>query len=697
MNSYSLSIRQMMTGLVILIAILLLGLMIMIWQMSLEVKANLIAINDFELTSFKVKDIRYHTVQVQQFLTDVALTHNIDGVERAREHEKSAQILFTELMQLLPKRKEEIGKTSIKLKEMQRVGELMVNAYIRQGKDAGNALMQQPATGFDDLSLMVQAGVDQILKDLEKSLKQHADLSLNEKKLVNHSVRIQLITFVLIFLIIVIAILFVGRRIREMFNLLDEVFLKLSQGDLIFRVKTRYGGEIGKIAHMANHFIENFGGTVRKFIKINEQISSSTAENYVNAHDTAIGINKQSQQIEDISLAINQFNSSISHLSEATISTSNLAQDMAKLVQSGSDSIHTAVESMNQVTERSGTSTEILKALGQRSTEIGKIAEVIKDIAAQTNLLALNAAIEAARAGDQGRGFAVVADEVRQLAVKTSQATGRITEMVKGVQDETLRSVNSMEAVSESVVHGVALIQEARNALGKIMQHSELVTHQMMNMASTAEEQAETTRQFAENMDTISKVSHNIADRAQQDAARADNLATVLVAELEQIIHYYQLEREETKLQGAALDELLQSVPPLFKWEEDLRVGIVRVDEQHLVLINLINRLNAALKKRISTTVTEGIIRELLNYTKTHFGMEEELFKRYHYPDPEHSAHLRFHAEFIKTIDDVHKKFSQGDSTVGIKILNFLRQWLIEHIKGTDKKYAPFLKQHGVT
>ncbi len=78
----------------------------------------------------------------------------------------------------------------------------------------------------------------------------------------------------------------------------------------------------------------------------------------------------------------------------------------------------------------------ILKAIedGKVVAEIGKMAEVISEIAGQTNLLALNAAIEAARAGDHGRGFAVVAGEVRKLAEQSAIAVSSIPTLVKQVQ-----------------------------------------------------------------------------------------------------------------------------------------------------------------------------------------------------------------------------------------------------------------------
>jgi methyl-accepting chemotaxis protein len=83
---------------------------------------------------------------------------------------------------------------------------------------------------------------------------------------------------------------------------------------------------------------------------------------------------------------------------------------------------------MEKISTATGTVSEKMASLAERSEEIGKVVSVIQEISEQTNLLALNAAIEAARAGEHGRGFAVVAGEVRRLAERTKSATEEIAE-----------------------------------------------------------------------------------------------------------------------------------------------------------------------------------------------------------------------------------------------------------------------------
>ncbi|WP_160122662.1 methyl-accepting chemotaxis protein [Rhodovarius lipocyclicus] len=89
-----------------------------------------------------------------------------------------------------------------------------------------------------------------------------------------------------------------------------------------------------------------------------------------------------------------------------------------------------------------------IEAMSRQAEEIGKVADLIADIAARTNLLALNATIEAARAGEAGKGFAVVASEVKQLATQTAHSTAAIARQIAAVRQAT---ANAAEEVGQMV------------------------------------------------------------------------------------------------------------------------------------------------------------------------------------------------------------------------------------------------------
>lgn len=84
------------------------------------------------------------------------------------------------------------------------------------------------------------------------------------------------------------------------------------------------------------------------------------------------------------------------------------------------------------------------------TAEIGKVVNLISNIARQTNLLALNATIEAARAGTAGRGFAVVATEVKALSVQTQTAIEEIKRKIDMLQNAATISIAAVHRISEA-------------------------------------------------------------------------------------------------------------------------------------------------------------------------------------------------------------------------------------------------------
>ncbi|MFN3412094.1 MAG: bacteriohemerythrin [Exilispira sp.] len=132
----------------------------------------------------------------------------------------------------------------------------------------------------------------------------------------------------------------------------------------------------------------------------------------------------------------------------------------------------------------------------------------------------------------------------------------------------------------------------------------------------------------------------------------------------------------------------------LVEWKEDYSVSVSIFDDQHKKLFEIINNLHEAMKKGASNVVIPGILDELYNYTQKHFTNEEELFTKYNYPEIEYQKNA--HMTFLNKISEFKNDFESGKLGLSIEIISFLNDWLINHIKGADKKYGKFFNDLGI-
>lgn len=133
----------------------------------------------------------------------------------------------------------------------------------------------------------------------------------------------------------------------------------------------------------------------------------------------------------------------------------------------------------------------------------------------------------------------------------------------------------------------------------------------------------------------------------------------------------------------------------LIQWDDrKMGVNIAEIDKQHQALVRLINNLFEAVKAGRSNEIFQKLIMDLIRYTELHFSEEEAYFKQYQYPETK--AHMLKHQEFIQKIHAFQRDFQAGKTGLTRQVLDFLRDWLVDHIMATDKKYSKFLNDQGV-
>ncbi len=292
---------------------------------------------------------------------------------------------------------------------------------------------------------------------------------------------------------------------------------RMATGDLRGRIKITGKDELTKIAREFNNLNASLDKMIKESMDGVETIVFASSELENIATRLSAGVNDTAFKANNVVRAADEMNSNMSSVAAAM----DQAASNVNTVASGTEEMSVTIseiaknaETARKITEQAviqgKNATGRIDEFGEAAREIGKVTETINEISAQTNLLALNATIEAARAGEAGKGFAVVAGEIKNLAHQTAEATGEIAEKIRRIQDST-----------------VVMVAE----IGQISQINEEVDSIVSTITTAVEQQAETTREIAENIaqtsNGIIEVNNNINETEELSRAIVHDITGV--------------------------------------------------------------------------------------------------------------------------------------------------------------------------
>ena len=327
-----------------------------------------------------------------------------------------------------------------------------------------------------------------------------------------------------------------------------EVLNKVAAGDLTQRVQVTTEDEIGTLGNAINKLTSDLGNVIRNILQGTQTLTASSTQMNSTADEMTKNAAGTTQQSATVAAAAEEMATNMRNMAGSTEEMSTNVKTVASAIEEMTASISEIAKNAEssstvagQAAHLADVSNQKVTLLGEAATEIGKVIDVIQDIADQTNLLALNATIEAARAGEAGKGFAVVATEVKELAKQSAAATDSIRQRIQQMQGSTTETVNAIGEISTAIknVNDVAL-----------------------SIAAAVEEQSIATKEISRNVAQTASAANTVA-RGVTESASACQEITRTIASVDEAAKSTAAGATQTKASGGQLLQLASNLQTL--------------------------------------------------------------------------------------------------------------------------------------
>ncbi len=287
-------------------------------------------------------------------------------------------------------------------------------------------------------------------------------------------------------------------------------------------MKNLQGKEIGAIEiirdiTLTTH-IEN------QIVQIVKQLNNSIGDITSAIDEQITDVEEHTIMLSEVTVTMEEIAATARQIAEHTDSVVRVAEETLIASSSGDSAVKSTIIGITQTREKVQSIAEKMLVLGQYSTQIGGIVEIINEISENINLLALNAAIEAVGAGESGKRFAIVATEMRKLAEKTIDSTKRIKNLIDEIQSSTNTTIMVTEEATKHSDQGAKLAQTAGNALNTTIEAVDATTRAAQEIGISTQQQKTATEALAYKVVSMSNFANQILTIAQKTMPALNHL-----------------------------------------------------------------------------------------------------------------------------------------------------------------------------
>ena len=275
---------------------------------------------------------------------------------------------------------------------------------------------------------------------------------------------------------------------KEAFTEIEGLFSKVAEGDLTARIHKEFRGDIGRSAAHISTSLKKLSETFKGLLV----------------------------EVQRMASASSQVESAISQVSDGAKEQLNATQGILKQIEDTSNKAREATNISEQGKSESIEMMKVVDKIEKNSEEIGKISDLIDEIAQQTNMLSLNASIEAARAGEQGRGFSVVATEVGKLAERSGSSVKDIAGLTEVAKNEASGGAERMKQLQEEM-------EKISETINSVEQMNKEVQASISNLTKIGEDNSVAAEEISASMIELSSIANSTKNKVSEFKTESDH------------------------------------------------------------------------------------------------------------------------------------------------------------------------------